>query len=404
LVVGGGNSTDSSTGTITITNENGEIELPGTIARYLNNTINMVVSSAIQKVNEDNRQQNIKIMEKVDKYDNKLKQTTEQMKKIKIAQEITNNSVMANEETLKETKQSIEKMEEAVQVIQENNNTANIAEIQNQVREESEATRNMLKEMMRMMNMSSGQTTNYQQLNSHQQSPSGRKLTENHQENEDQEKFQTQNHHENTAYNRTEPSTVTTTQETVSTLTKQGEDEDEGSYDEYNMKDIDQEKLVESLENTPVRNLINATITTPVNSQQHYKKITPSKRTQQERSSDEESETDSAITPKIQRIRGPIEHDEKVEINNKINITHIIKSKDNKGKITNTNITNNNNSNQPGQREKKDNKVKTMASPYNTRSQKPTRAGKPKVGSIPSQEPRYTPRKSKGGSRWGGNP
>ena len=72
--------------------------------------------------------------------------------------------------------------------------------------------------------------------------------------------------------------------------------------------------------------------------------------------------------------------------------------------INNTNITSSNNTRQPEQKEKKSNKTATINSTYNTRSHKPTRAGKPKVGSNAQQEPHYTPKKQKGGSRWGGNP
>lgn len=394
MVIGGGDRIEPSKGVITLTNENGEIELPGTIERYLNNKISMAVSSAIHKVNEDNRKQNMEIMEKVEKNDNRIEQTTKQMEEIQIAQATTENNIRENEKTINDTKQSIEKIEEAVQMIQETNNITNITEIQNQVREESEATRNMIREMMKMMSKNANQPTT-----THQQSE-----VQQHQQGKDQQAtLQKENYIDDTQSDKMEPETVTTTQETVSTITKP-EGDDDVSDDEYNMKSIKPYELIECLDKTPQRNQAYTKTATPQRYQKDAKQITPSKRTKQERSSDEDSDEDTITTPKIQRIMGPIRNDEKVEINNKINITHIIKSKDNKGTIQNTNNTINNNSNQPEPKEKKHNKANTTTSPYNTRSQKPTRAGKPKVGENSKKEPHYTPKKQKGASRWGGNP
>lgn len=406
VLVQGGKIAEATKGTITITNERGEIELPGTIERYLDNKISMAVNSAIHKVNEDNRRQNMEIMEKVENTENKIEQTTKRMEDIKIAQETTDNNIREYEKTINDNKQAIKTMEGAVQEIQEANNIMNIVEIQNQVRQESEATRNMIREMMQMMSKKDNQQDTNQTKGEVGKTMISQENTQAAQhEKAYQHDQQQQEYNDIISNNTTKEPTVATTQETVSTMTRQEDEYEEESVDEFNMKSIGPEDLIECLETTPQR-IQKSSTSTPQSKSRQTKQITPSKRSKYDRSSDEESDEDTVSMPKVQRITGPTKSNEKLEIQNNIKITHIIKTKDNNGKIQNTNNTNNNSSKSPETKGKKPSKTTTGINTYNTRSsaQKPTRVGKPKVGDNPSKEPHYTPRTKKGGSRWGENP
>lgn len=395
---------DNPGGAMTITNDKGEIELPGTIERYLDNKISMAVNNAIHRVNEDNRKQNMEMMKKVEEAENKAEETTQKMEEVRIAQDKTNERLINNDKNMQETKQAIESIEGVVQNIQESNNQMNqwiengkieqhknINEIQNQVREESEATRTMIREFMAMMGRKNDTQHQSHTIESETSLPPTIDHIQDMQQKQEIHK-QLNGQANDESREKATAATVTTTQETISTITKQ--DEESESEDEYNMKILASDELIECLDNTPQRHKQTCNITP---------QRTPSKRSKDDRSSDDDSQDEMVTTPKIQRITGPLKGDDKLEIRNNINITHIIKSNDNKGKIQNTNNTKNNN--HPDTRGKKANRANNSASPYNTRASKlPARAGKPKTGEKTTKEPHHTPKYNKGGSRWGEYP